>query len=100
MKRYLISDSGNDRIGQTKTFATVLDNVSPVGSLTLTLSTTYSKARDPVAHQVKQTLHFQTADDLSRFAQFLLVQSQSVHVPDTTIGDLLGDPLSAKDVTN
>jgi hypothetical protein len=118
MARFLISDSGNDRIGQTKTYAAVLDNAAPVGSQTLVLSTTYSKARDPAAHQVKQTLHFKTAGDLAKFARFLLDQSQAVPrrpqastpqeddelnellSPQTTIGDLIGDNLSSKDVTN
>jgi hypothetical protein len=71
MKQFLISTSGNDRIGKTDTFATVLDNAAPAGSLSLVLSTTYSKAKNPDNHLVRQTLHFATKVDLANYARFL-----------------------------
>jgi hypothetical protein len=69
--RFLLSDVGNDAIGNTKTFVNVTQNQTPAGSFNVTFSTTYSKARDPDAHQVKQSLFVKDRDALTKLATFL-----------------------------
>jgi hypothetical protein len=90
MKQYLISASGNDRIGQTNTYASVIENDAPKGSVTLVISTTYSKSRFPDSHQVKQTIHFASKADLANYARFLL-DSVGALQKILPLGELLAD---------
>jgi hypothetical protein len=69
--RFLLSDVGNDVIGNTKTFVNVSQNQTPAGSFNVSFSTTYSKAKDPDAHQVKQSLFVRDADALKQLGTFL-----------------------------
>lgn len=70
-KQYLLSDAGDHDRGNTKTYVTVSDNLSPVGTYTVKVSTVYSQAKDPLAHQVKLTLQVGGANALKRLAAFL-----------------------------
>lgn len=45
--------------------------MTPKGSYTLQVSTVYSKARDPNAHQIKLQLHFNSSYELKAAAKFL-----------------------------
>jgi hypothetical protein len=69
--RLLLSDTGNDVIGNTKLFVNVVQNAAPVGSFNVSFSTTYSKARDPDAHIVKQSFFVRDRDALTKLATFL-----------------------------
>lgn len=93
MNQFKISTSGNDRIGQTETFATVIENQAPKGSVTLVLSTTYSKAKKPDSHQVKQTLYFASKNDLANYARWLLEQT-TVEPKVTTLGEPFTEPFA------
>lgn len=70
-KQFLLSDVGNDVIGNTKTFATIHDNHAPKGSFTVDITTTYNKAKDPDAHLKKFSLYFRDSNALADFADFL-----------------------------
>jgi hypothetical protein len=70
-KRFLLSDAGASDRGNTKTYVTVSDNLSPVGSFTVKVSSVYSQAKDPHAHQIKLTLFVDSASKLKRLASFL-----------------------------
>lgn len=69
--QFLLSDVGNDAIGNTKTFINITQNQTPKGSFNLTVSTTYSKAKDPNAHIVKQSLFIRDRDALAKLGTFL-----------------------------
>lgn len=67
-----LSVTGDADTGQTKTFVQVLPNQAPAGSYTVRFSTTYSKAKDPAAHQVKFTLFVADKAALADLALFLV----------------------------
>jgi hypothetical protein len=95
MKQFLISSSGNDRIGKTDTFATVTENEAPKGSVTLAISTVYSKARDPNHHLVRNTIHFASKVELANYARFLLDAADAWH-PIKPLDELLADEIQFK----
>jgi hypothetical protein len=80
-EQFVLADVGNDCIGQTKTFVTV-ESSHPVGSFSLSVSTTYSKAKDPAAHQTRLQLHIESADKLLQLAKFLAVVAEDPHLID------------------
>jgi hypothetical protein len=80
-KRFLLSDAGVSDRGNTKTYLTVTDNLSPVGSFTVKVSTVYSQAKDPNAHQVKLTLFVDSASKLKRLASFLADAADNLPSP-------------------
>lgn len=80
-EQFLLADVGNDRIGQTKTFVTVEDSL-PVGSFSVKVSTTYSKAKAPDAHLVRLQLHVTDAAKLLELAKFLAVCASDPRVID------------------
>lgn len=80
-KRFLLSDAGSPDRGNTKTYLTVTDNLAPAGSKTIKVTTVYSQAKDPHAHQVKLTLLVDSADKLKRLASWLADVADGVDSP-------------------
>jgi hypothetical protein len=70
---FLLADVGNSDIGRTKTYVTVSENETPIGSFTVSVSTTYSKAKDPDNHMTKIKLHIDNKDTLMKLGAFLQI---------------------------
>lgn len=74
MSLYTLSEVGTEEHGLTRTFVNVTPCANPTGSYSVSVFTTFSKAKQPGEPQVKLRLLIQNQAELHKLADFLKTQ--------------------------
>lgn len=74
MSLYQLSETGTEEHGLTRTFVNVTPCAVPTGAYSVSVFTTFSKAKQPGEPQVKLRLHIENQEALHKLADFLKTQ--------------------------